>query len=72
MLSLLAPLIKVGAKAIGTGVLSGAASWGVKKALGAFKRKKRVGKISAAQAAANQRLLANMLRPWPQRFKATS
>ena len=66
------PLVKVGAKAIATGVLSGAASWGVKKALGAVKRKKRVGKISAAQAAANQRVLANMLRPWPRRIKATS
>ena len=72
MLSLLMPFIKMGAKAIGTGALSGAASWGVKKALGGVKRKKRVGKISAAQAAANQRVLANMLRPWPQRIKATS
>ena len=66
------PLIKVGAKAIATGALSGAAGWGVKKALGAVTRKKRVGKISAAQAAANQRVLANMLRPWPGRIKATS
>ena len=66
------PLIKVGAKAIATGALSGAAGWGVKKALGAVTRKKRVGKISAAQAAANQRVLANMLRPWPRRIKATS
>ena len=72
MLSLLMPLIKVGAKAIATGALSGAAGWGVKKALGAVTRKKRVGKISAAQAAANQRVLANMLRPWPRRIKATS
>ena len=60
MLSLLMPFIKMGAKAIGTGALSGAASWGVKKALGGVKRKKRVGKISWAQAHANQRLVRNM------------
>ena len=42
------PLVKVGAKAIATGALSGAAGWGVKKALGAVTRKKRVGKISWA------------------------
>ena len=64
LLSLLMPLIKVGAKAIGTGALSGAASWGVKKALGAIKRKKRVGKISWAQAQANQRLVRNMRNRW--------
>ena len=53
-------IVKVGAKAIATGALSGAAGWGVKKALGAVTRKKRVGKISWAQAQANQRLVRNM------------
>ena len=33
VLSLLMPLARAGAKAIATGVLSGAAGWGVKKAL---------------------------------------
>ena len=55
------PLVKVGAKAIATGALSGAAGWGFKKALGAVTRKKRVGKISWAQAQANQRLARNKL-----------
>ena len=58
------PLVKVGAKAIATGALSGAAGWGVKKALGAVTRKKRVGKISWAQAQANQRLVRNMINRW--------
>ena len=58
------PLVKVGAKAIATGALSGAAGWGVKKALGAVTRKKRVGKISWAQAKANQRLVRNMINRW--------
>ena len=58
------PLVKVGAKAIATGALSGAAGWGVKKALGGITRKKRVGKISWAQAQANQRLVRNMINRW--------
>ena len=58
------PLVKVGAKAIATGALSGAAGWGVKKALGAVTRKKRVGKISWKQAQANQRLVHNMINRW--------
>ena len=66
------PLLVAGAKAIATGAVSAAAGYGVKKGLEAATRKKRVGKISAAQAAANQRVLANMLRPWPRRIKATS
>ena len=41
LLSLLMPFIKVGAKAIGTGVLSGAAGWGVKKALTSATSKRR-------------------------------
>ena len=63
MLSLLMPLIKVGAEAIGTGVLSGAASWGVKKALGGITRKRRP--LTPAQRAANRRVVANMRRRWP-------
>ena len=66
------PLLVAGAKAIATGAVSAAAGYGVKKGLEAATRKKRVGKISAAQAAANQRVLANMLRPWPRRIKMTS
>ena len=58
------PLVKVGAKAIATGALSGAAGWGVKKALGGITRKKRVGKISWKQAQANQRLVHNMINRW--------
>ena len=61
------PLVKVGAKAIATGALSGAAGWGVKKALGAVTRKKRVGKISWAQAQANQRLVRNMIHRWAKK-----
>ena len=61
------PLVKVGAKAIATGALSGAAGWGVKKALGAVTRKKRVGKISWAQAQANQRLVRNMINRWAKK-----
>ena len=67
VLSLLMPLVKVGAKAIATGALSGAAGWGVKKALGAVMRKKRVGKISWAQAQANQRLVRNMINRWAKK-----
>ena len=64
VLSLLMPLVKVGAKAIATGALSGAAGWGVKKALGGITRKKRVGKISWKQAQANQRLVRDMRNRW--------
>ena len=71
-LPFLVPLLVAGAKAIATGAVSAAAGYGVKKGLEAATRKKRVGKISAAQAAANQRVLANMLRPWPRRIKMTS
>ena len=67
VLSLLMPLVKVGTKAIATGALSGAAGWGVKKALGAVTRKKRVGKISWAQAQANQRLVRNMINRWAKK-----
>ena len=54
------PLVKVGAKAIVTGALSGAAGWGVKKALGAVTRKRRP--LTPAQRAANRRVVANMRR----------
>ena len=56
----LVPLAIGGAKALATGAVSGAAKWGVKKVLDAVTRKKRVGKISWAQAQANQRLVRNM------------
>ena len=52
------------AKAIAAGAVSGAAGYRVKKGLDVAMRKKRVGKISAAQAAANQRLVRNMRRRW--------
>ena len=57
------PLVKVGAKAIATGALSGAAGWGVKKALGSITRKRR--QLTPAQRAANRRVVANMRRRWP-------
>ena len=44
--------------------MSGAAGYGVKEGLDAATRKKRVGKISWAQAAANQRLVRNMRNRW--------
>ena len=56
------PLVKVGAKAIATGALSGAAGWGVKKALGAVRRKRR--QLTPAQQAANERLVRNMINRW--------
>ena len=56
------PLVKVGAKAIATGALSGAAGWGVKKALGAATRKRR--QLTPAQQAANERLVRNMINRW--------
>ena len=54
------PLALAVGKAIAAGAVSGAAGYGVKKGLDAATRKKRVGKISWAQAAANQRLVRNM------------
>ena len=67
ILPFLIPLGIAAAKAIAAGAVSGAAGWGIKKGLDAATRKKRVGKVSAAQAAANQRLVNNMLRR-PFRF----
>ena len=46
-------------KALLTGAISSGAKYGVKKAL--EKRKKKVGKISAAQWAANKRQVRQML-----------
>ena len=59
-LPFLVPLLVAGAKAIATRAVSAAAGYGVKKGLEAATRKKRVGKISWAQAQANQRLVRNM------------
>ena len=60
ILPFLIPLAIAGAKAVAAGAVSGAAGYGVKKGLEAATRKKRVGKISWAQAQANQRLVRNM------------
>ena len=64
ILPFLIPLAIAGAKAIAAGAVSGAAGYGVKKGLDAATRKKRVGKISWAQAQANQRLVRNMRNRW--------
>ena len=58
------PLLIAGGKAIAAGAVSGAAGYGIKKGLEAATRKKRVGKISWAQAQANQRLVRNMRNRW--------
>ena len=47
-------------KAIATAAAKKGLTYGAKSALEAAKRKKRVGKISWAQAQANQRLVRNM------------
>ena len=60
ILPFLVPLLIAGGKAIAAGAVSGAAGYGVKEGLDAATRKKRVGKISWAQAQANQRLVRNM------------
>ena len=64
ILPFLIPLAIAGGKALPAGAVSGVAGWGVKKGLDAASRKKRVGKISAAQAAANQCVVRNMHRRW--------
>ena len=48
-------------KAAALGAASGAAGYGAKKAIQAVTRKKKVGKISAAQMAANRRRVQQML-----------
>ena len=67
ILSFLIPLLVAGGKAIAAGAVSGAAGYGVKKGLDAATRKKRVGKISWAQAQANQRLVRNMINRWAKK-----
>ena len=57
----LIPAAITAAKAAALGATSGAAGYGAKKALEAATRKKRVGKISAAQMAANKRRVQRML-----------
>ena len=64
ILPFLIPLAIAGGKALAAGAVSGAAGWGAKKALEAATRKKRVGKISWAQAAANQHLVRDMCNRW--------
>ena len=64
ILPFLVPLGIAAAKAIAAGAVRGAAGYRVKKGLDVATHKKRVGKISAAQAAANQRLVRNMRRRW--------
>ena len=64
ILPFLVPLLIAGGKAIAAGAVSGAAGYGVKKGLEAATRKKRVGKISWAQAQANQRVVRNMHNRW--------
>ena len=64
ILPFLVPLGTATGKAIAAGAVSGAAGYGVKKGLEAATRKKRVGKISWAQAQANQRLVRDMRNRW--------
>ena len=64
ILPFLVPLALAAGKAIAAGAVSGAAGYGVKKGLDAATRKKRVGKISWAQAQANQRLVRDMRNRW--------
>jgi len=67
ILPFLLPAAILAAKATTAGAISGAAGYGTKKAIEAARRKKRVGKISTKRAAANMRLVSNMLRR-PFRF----
>ena len=54
------PLLLMAGKAIATAAAKKGLSYGAKSAWNAARRKKRVGKISWAQAQANQRLVRNM------------
>ena len=58
----LIPAAVAAAKAAAAGAVSGAAAYGTKKAIQAARRKKKVGKISAAQWAANKRRVQRMLK----------
>ena len=60
ILPFLIPLLVAGGKAIAAGAVSGAAGYGAKKAIQAATRKKKVGKITAAQWAANKRDVRQM------------
>ena len=60
----LVPLAIAAGKAIAAGAVSGATGYGAKKGLEAATRKKRVGKISWAQAKANERVVRNMRNRW--------
>ena len=60
ILPFLIPLLVAGGKAIAAGAVSGAAGYGAKKAIQAATRKKKVGKITAAQWAANKRDVRRM------------
>ena len=57
----LIPAAIAAAKAAAAGAISGAAGYGAKKAIQAATRKKKVGKISAAQWAGNERRVQRML-----------
>ena len=61
ILPLLIPAAIALGKAAALGAASGAAGYGAKKAIQAATRKKKVGKISAKQMAANQRRVQRML-----------
>ena len=65
ILPFLIPLLVAGGKAIAAGAVSGAAGYGAKKAIQAATRKKKVGKISAAQMAANRRRVQRMFATVP-------
>ena len=65
ILPFLVPLLIAGGKAIAAGAVSGAAGYGAKKAIQAATRKKKVGKISAAQMAANRRRVQRMFTRMP-------
>ena len=59
-------------KAIASAAVKKGLTYGAKKALAAARRKKRVGRISTAQAMANQRMMAERLRRWRRIAQATS
>ena len=64
ILPFLIPAAILAAKAVAARAISGVAGYGTKKAIEAARRKKRVGKISAAQWVANKRVVDNMRRRW--------
>ena len=60
----LIPAAIASGKAAAAGAISGAAGYGTKKPIETATRRKRVGKIIAAQWAANKRQVQQMLRRW--------